>query len=61
MPMPQEGWHIDEVWAAAFGDSVKKFRERISEAKLPRAKVGNHTFVRADRIFEYLDSIEKRD
>lgn len=57
--MPQSGWHQDEVWAAIFGVEVPYFREQVDNLGISRAKVGNRTFVRAERIAAYLDSIEE--
>lgn len=57
-PFPQSGWHRSEEWAEAFGYEIDTFHRLLNDFEIPRAKVGQRTFVRADRIAAFLDSIE---
>ena len=58
VPLPQTGWHKLEEWAAAIGEEPRTLRRKLDAASIPRAAWGNQCFVHADRISDFLHSIE---
>lgn len=49
--LPQTGWYTDEVWCAAFGESVTAFRDKIRKHKIPYIPWGNSIAVNAEDLF----------